>query len=107
MYSNLAVGLYRTGDEVGGRNVYDQMKPAWKGSREFLLAQIIGLVEKVLRSDRIRIVPALFCQDELRRRILLTLNMTRIVQHLWEAIREGNPLLASDFIGPLVARGNG
>lgn len=72
------------------RDLYDQMKPAWKGNREFLLAQIIGLVEKVLRSDRIRIVPALFSQDELRRRILLTLNMTKIVQHIWEAIREGN-----------------
>lgn len=50
------------------RDVYYEMKPAWKGNREFLLAQIIGLVEKVLRSDRIRIVPVLFSQDELRRR---------------------------------------
>lgn len=72
------------------RDVYDQVRPAWKGNREFLLAQIIGLVEKVLRSDRIRILPALFAQDELRRRILLTLNMTKIVQHIWQAIREGN-----------------
>jgi type III restriction enzyme len=72
------------------RDVYDQVKPAWKGNREFLLSQIIGLVEKVLRSDRIRILPALFAQDELRRRILLTLNMTKIVQHIWQAIREGN-----------------
>ncbi len=72
------------------RDIYDQMKPAWKGNREFLLAQLIGLVEKVMRSDRIRIVPALFSQDELRRRILLTLNMTKIVQHIWEAIRQEN-----------------
>jgi type III restriction enzyme len=72
------------------RDIYDQMKPAWKGNREFLLAQLIGLVEKVIRSDRIRIQPALFSQDELRRRILLTLNMTKIVQHIWEAIRQEN-----------------
>jgi len=44
----------------------------------------------VLFSDRIRIVPELFEEDEFRRRILLTLNMNRIVQHLWEAIRFDN-----------------
>ena len=72
------------------RDVYDQMKPAWKGNRESLLSQLIGLVEKVILSDRIRIVPPLFSQDELRRRILLTLNMTKIVQHIWEAVRQEN-----------------
>ena len=70
------------------RDLYDQMKPAWKGNREFLLAQLIGLVEKMINSDRIRIEPPLFNQDDLRRRILLTLNMTKIVQHIWEAIRQ-------------------
>ena len=72
------------------RDVYDQMRPSWNGNREFLLAQLIGLVEKFLRSDRIQIVPPLFFQDELRRRIILTLNMTKVVQHIWEAIRQEN-----------------
>ena len=72
------------------RNVYDEMRPSWAGNREFLLAQLIGLVEKVLRSNRIEISPPLFFQNELRRRILLTLNMTRVVQHIWEAIRQEN-----------------
>jgi type III restriction enzyme len=69
------------------RDVFDQVKPTWRGSPEALIGQVIGLVEKVLRSDRIAIDPPLFNQDELRRRILLTLNMNRIVQHLWNAIR--------------------
>jgi len=72
------------------RDVYDQMKPSWKGNREFLLAQLIGLVEQFLRSNCIRVSPPLFFQDELRRRIILTLNMTKIVQHVWEAIRQEN-----------------
>ena len=42
------------------RDVYDQMKPSWKGNREFLLAQLIGLVEKFIKSDRIQISPPLF-----------------------------------------------
>jgi type III restriction enzyme len=44
----------------------------------------------VLRSNRIEISPPLFFQDELRRRIVLTLNMTKVVQHIWEAIRQEN-----------------
>jgi type III restriction enzyme len=70
--------------------VFDQVKPGWPGSREVLLGQLIGVVERVLRSDRIRIEPALFDRDPLRRRILLTLNMSRIVQHLFDAIRLEN-----------------
>jgi type III restriction enzyme len=41
----------------------------------------------------IRVVaPPLFNQDDKRRRIVITLNMTKIVQHLWEAIRFENAL---------------
>jgi type III restriction enzyme len=35
--------------------VFDLMKPSWKGRREYLLAQLIGLVERFPRSDRVRI----------------------------------------------------
>jgi type III restriction enzyme len=70
--------------------VFDLMKPSWKGRREYLLAQLIGLVERFLRSNRVQISPPLFFQDEMRRRIILTLNMTRVVQHVWEAIRQEN-----------------
>ena len=72
--------------------VYDLMKPNWKANREFLLAQVIRLTESYLTSGRIVISPELFSQDEVRRRILYTLNMTKIVQHLWEAIRFENTL---------------
>jgi type III restriction enzyme len=72
--------------------VYDLMKPNWKANREFLLAQIIRITEDFLTSGRIVISPELFSQDEVRRRILYTLNMTKIVQHLWEAIRFENAL---------------
>ncbi len=70
--------------------VYDLMKPSWKASKEYLLGQLIGLVEQFLGSGRIEISPPLFNQDEFRRRILLTLNMNKIVQHLWTGIRQEN-----------------
>jgi type III restriction enzyme len=72
------------------RDIFDQMQPTWKGSREALLAQLIRLVERFLASGKIDIMPPLFTQDPLRRRIVLTLNMNRIVQHIWEAIRFEN-----------------
>ncbi len=71
-------------------DVYDQMKPGWKGSREFLLAQVIGLVEQFIRSDRIEISPPLFNQDDLRRQIVITLSMNQVVQHIWQEIRDEN-----------------
>jgi type III restriction enzyme len=72
------------------REVFEQMQPTWSGSKETLLAQVIHLVEQVLLSDRIAIKPASYAQDELRRRMVLILNMNRIVQHIWEAIRFEN-----------------
>jgi type III restriction enzyme len=67
--------------------LYDQVRPGWPGSREVLLGQVIAIVERFLASDRIHIEPGVFSRDPLRRRILLTLSMGRIVQHLFEKIR--------------------
>ena len=71
-------------------DVYKQMQPDWKGGDAVLLGEVVRLVEAFIRSDRIRILPAMFEQDDLRRRLMITLNMTRVVQHIWEAIRFEN-----------------
>jgi type III restriction enzyme len=72
------------------KEVYEQMQPSWSGNKDVLIAQIIPLVEKVLRSRKIRIDPDFYGTDDLRRRIIIALNMTKVVQHLWEAIRFEN-----------------
>jgi type III restriction enzyme len=72
------------------RDVYEQMKPTWKGDKENLLAQVIRLVESFVNSAHLEIKPPLFYQDELRRRVMLTLNMQRIVRHVFEQIRFAN-----------------
>lgn len=64
------------------RDVFDQMKPGWKGDRNYLLAKLIRLVEDFINSDSIQITPPLFNSDAIRRRILLTLNLRKVVQHL-------------------------
>ena len=71
---------------------FEQMAPTWTGGRDALIAQLVALVEAFLASDRVAISPELFNQDPRRRRILLTLKMNRIVQHLWGAIRHENTL---------------
>ncbi len=72
------------------RDVYDQMQENWRGGKAFLLAQLVWLIEQFIRSDRISIAPTLFLHDDLKRRLIITLNMTKVVQHIWEAIRFEN-----------------
>jgi len=68
------------------RDVFDQMKPDnWKGDKFELLAQVVHLVDEFIASDKIRINPPNWC-DDLQRRILITSNMGRVVQHIWQAI---------------------
>ena len=64
------------------RDVFDQMKHEWTGSREVLLAQLVRIVEQFIRTDKISITPPLFYQDELRRRLIITLNMSRVATRL-------------------------
>ena len=72
------------------RDVYDLMQPNWPGGKALLLAQLVRLIEQFIRSDSIRITPALFRHDDLKRRLIITLNMTKVVQHVWEGIRFEN-----------------
>jgi len=69
---------------------YDKMKPNWKGNKEVLLAELIKMVSEFIYSDKILINPPLFYQDDLKRRLLITLNMNKVVQHIWEAIHFEN-----------------
>jgi type III restriction enzyme len=62
------------------------MKPSWKGSKKYLLARLIRVMEEFVASGKIQITPPLFYQDDLRRRLVVTLNLSKIVQHMWESI---------------------
>ena len=72
------------------RDVFDQMSPDWKGDKTILLAQLIRIVEKFISSDIIKMNPPLFFQDDIKRRILITLNMNKIVNHIFNEIRYEN-----------------
>lgn len=70
--------------------IYEQMKPNWKGNKEYLLARLIRLMEDFVASGKIDITPPLFNRDDLRRRLVITLNLGKVVQHMWESITNEN-----------------
>ncbi|MCR4321049.1 MAG: hypothetical protein NUV74_12035 [Candidatus Brocadiaceae bacterium] len=67
-----------------------EKKPDWKGSKELFLIQLIGIIEQFIYSDKIRIKNPLFNQDEVRKKILIMLNMNKVIQHIWNEIRAEN-----------------
>ena len=71
------------------RDVFDQVRPNWPGNREYLLIQIVRIVEDFIDSDKIQVYSLAF-QDDLKRRLLILLNMNKIVQHIFAAIRFEN-----------------
>lgn len=67
-----------------------EKKPDWKGSKETFLIQLISIIEKFIYSNKIIIKNPSFNQDESRKRILIMLNMNKVVQHIWNEIRAVN-----------------
>ncbi len=96
--------IFKTASEI-----FDQMKTTWQGNREYLLAQVINLVEQFIRSEKLIIQPPLFTQDEMRKRLVLTLNMSKVVQHIWDSIRYQNTeqkVLVFDHERPIKSTGD-
>jgi type III restriction enzyme len=67
-----------------------EKKSDWKGSKEIFLAQVVRIVEQFIDSDKIQIKNDLFHQDDSKKKILIILNMNKIIQHIWSAIRAEN-----------------
>lgn len=70
----------------------NQMRTEWKGSRQSLLIQLVKIADQFLASENLQIEPPLFFQDPLRRRVILALCISDIVQHLYQAVRDQNVL---------------
>ena len=73
---------------VAARDVYDSMSPDWKGNKEYLLAQVVGLVEGFIHSGKIDVTDVV--DDPLRTKVTILFNMQRVVKHVWRAIRSFN-----------------
>ena len=67
-----------------------EKKPDWKGSKESFLIQLINIIEQFIASEKIVIANPLFNQDLQRRKILIILNMNKVIQHIWNEINAHN-----------------
>jgi type III restriction enzyme len=70
--------------------VFGIEKHNWKGNEYDFLAQLLKLTEEFIQSDKIQIKTDLFSQDPVRKKILITLNIARIIQHFMVAIKAQN-----------------
>lgn len=74
---------------LAARKAYDQLSGKYTGTPEYLAFQLIRLIEAFLDSDKLD-VPSLFHQEPLRKRILVSLNIDTVVQHLLRYLVEQN-----------------
>lgn len=74
---------------LAARKAFDQMADKFKGNREYLVIQLIRLVEQFLASSKL-VIPSLFHADGLKRRILIALNTDLIVQHVIKYVNQEN-----------------
>ena len=73
------------------QRAFELLQEQFKGQREYLLFQLVRLVEEFLNSSKIDI-PSLFHQNPLRKRILYSLHIDLITQHLMQYVIEQNTL---------------
>jgi type III restriction enzyme len=74
---------------LAARKASEQLRQRFSGSTDYLLTQFVRLVEQFLASDRLAI-PGLFHQEPVRRRVLISLNLDRVVAHLLRYVDEYN-----------------
>jgi type III restriction enzyme len=93
----LAIDLEKLPDEFrlqrltfkAARKGFEVLSSRFTGRPEVLIVQLIRLVEQFIASDKLDI-PSLFHQDPLRKRILVSLNIDLVVQHLLRYVVEQN-----------------
>lgn len=91
------------------RDIYIQMQPGWSGNQAKLMGQLVRLMEQFIKWPGLSIVPELYDGEGLRRRLCLALNMQKLFQHIWNAIRVENSEtcdLIFDRDRPILATGN-
>ena len=91
------------------RDVYNEMRSRWKGGIANLLGQLVRLIERFTTWEGLTIKPELFNQSIPKRRLLLALNMEKLVRHIRDAIRFENstnlePVFATDR--PIISTAN-
>ncbi len=65
----------------------------WKGGKEILLAQLLPIVTQFIESNKICIQDEVEPNSEqgaVKRKVLIILNMTQIIRHVWQEVKIAN-----------------
>ncbi len=74
---------------LAARKGFDDLQGGFEGPSDYLVFQLIRLLEEFIGSDRL-VIPTQYHQEPLRKRILIALNLDVIVQHLLRHVRQQN-----------------
>lgn len=72
------------------KRIYNLEKPKWKGNPDIFLIQIIKIVGEFIESDKILITHERFKATAETRKVLMLLNMNKIIQHIWNVLKAEN-----------------
>lgn len=81
------------------RKAFDQIGGQFTGNREYLVFQLIRLVEQFLACGKL-VIPSLFHSDGLRKRILIALNMDLVVHHVLKYVQQQNAARVEPVFDP-------
>jgi len=71
------------------RKAFDQLGSKFSGNREYLVFQLIKLVEQFMASGKL-VIPSLHHSDGVLRRILIALNIDLVVQYVVKYVEQQN-----------------
>jgi type III restriction enzyme len=71
------------------RKAFEELRGTYKGSPEYLVAQLVPLFERFYNSNRV-VIPSSYHSDDVRKRILLALNRDLLVQHFLRYVVPGS-----------------
>jgi type III restriction enzyme len=69
---------------------YIEQEQKLKGGRHQLFGDLVKIIERVLKSDRVRINPKVINDDSAQRNLYLRLNMDKIIRHVSRALINEN-----------------
>lgn len=72
------------------KRIYNNEKDKWQGIKEHLFGQLVGIVSQFIDRDKIIIKNDLFLNEDLRKLVLILLNMNKIIHYVWQAIKLEN-----------------
>ena len=86
---------------LAAKDLYNDISRFWVGNRDFLIPQIIKLVEQFMKLNKIKIL-GIPKEDMLKTRMTILFNMQSIVTYVSKAIKEKNIVRRYIVLNPLV-----